>query len=230
MTPTSHIKNILSFVAVIGLVLGGAFFYSTSIKKDAPTNREITKASVQQTKKSTVPTNVVAQADNTFSFSVGPTDAKVVVVEFIDFQCPFCREAHTTLKQLMQQYQGASVRFVIRHFPIIPIHPYALASANASLCARDQGKFLTLHDLFYERQEYINEAAIYSFATDAQLDLSQFNACLAKKKYQSMIVKDISDAESLGVQGTPTWFVNGEKFEGAIPFEMFAQIIDSKLQ
>ncbi len=237
MKISPHIQHSFVFIGIIGLVFGGASLYSSFTKKNIQKITiadRISKAETHKAEQKDSPLLTKEQssslADSTLAFSVGPRDARVVVVEFIDFQCPFCREAHTTMKQLMEHYRNTSVRFVIRQFPLIPIHPFALATAHASLCARDQEKFLSLHDLFYERQHEINEAAIYSFAGEIGLDLSKFNACIAQKIHQNVIIKDISDGERLDIQGTPTWFVNGEKFEGALSYDAFKEVIDQALQ
>lgn len=238
MSLSKPVKNALLFLGIIGLIFSAAFSYSfiqKNAQKKTPNQTttvksRISKAPSAQKKTSSLPRGEAPSADSGRAFSIGPRDAKVVVVEFIDFQCPFCKEAQPILKKIIQRYQGKSVRFVIRHFPIISIHPFALGAAHASLCAGEQGRFLSLHDLFYQQQEHFDETTITTSALNIKLNLVQFNQCQAQKKYQSIIAKDIADAEALEVGGTPTWFVNGEKFEGVISFEIFTEIIDRALK
>lgn len=161
--------------------------------------------------------------------SIGPKDARVTVVEFLDFQCPFCRAAHPTFMRLLQEYQGQSVRFVFRHFPIVSIHPHALPASNASLCAHEQGQFLPYYNLLYTRQDEISLAGLVTFARELNLNLQQFNSCLAEKRYESMIKEDVRAALDLGVEGTPTWFINDVRLVGALPYETFKNTIENEL-
>ena len=130
----------------------------------------------------------------------------------------------------MQEYQGASVRFVFRHFPIISVHPQALPASNASLCAHEQGKFLIYYDLLYTRQNEISPAGLTTFARDAGLNLQQFNTCLGERRYEPQIKNDVRDGLELGVEGTPTWFVNDVRLVGALPYETFASAIEQELR
>lgn len=161
--------------------------------------------------------------------SIGPKDARVTVVEFLDFQCPFCRAAHPTFLRLLQEYQGQSVRFVFRHFPIVSIHPQALPAAHASLCAHEQGQFLPYHNLLYSRQDEISPPGLVTFAREINLDLQQFNSCLAEKRYKNLIREDVRAALDLGIEGTPTWFVNDIRLVGALPYETFKSVIEKEL-
>ncbi len=161
--------------------------------------------------------------------SFGPKDAKVTVVEFVDFQCPYCKASHKPLMEVMDKYQNASVRFIFRQLPIFSIHPYALQAANAALCAQEQNQYLAMQNLFFQRQEKITSEVFTPFASEIGLALAPFHTCLAEKKYQSIIQKDISDAEKLGLTGTPTWFINGERIVGALSKDDLIGIIDEYL-
>lgn len=167
---------------------------------------------------------------STSAVSIGHAGAKVTVVEFLDFQCPFCRAAYPTLLRLMKEYQGKSVRFVFRHFPLVSIHPFALAASNASLCANEQKTFLRYYDLLYTRQDEISQSSLVTFAGELGLDLKTFNACMAEKRYETLIRQDVRDGLSLGIEGTPTWFVNDVRLVGALPYETFKTAIDQALQ
>lgn len=162
--------------------------------------------------------------------SVGSAQATVTVVEFLDFQCPFCRAAHPVLMRIMDEYKNKPVRFMFRHFPLISIHPLALPASNASLCANEQKKFLPYYDLLYTRQDEISLAQLVTFAGSLGLNLQQFNACLADKRYESLIRQDVRDGLSLGLEGTPTWFINNTRLIGAVPYETLKEEIEKELK
>lgn len=167
---------------------------------------------------------------NDLSPAFGPQDAKVTVVEFLDFQCPFCGASHQGVMEALQTYKDKPVRFVFRQLPIFTIHPYALQAANAALCAHEQKQYLAMHDLLFRNQEKIAPDIFITFAQNLGLNLSAFNTCVAEKKYQSIIQKDLSDAESLGLTGTPTWFINEERIIGSLSENDLKAIIDTYLE
>lgn len=164
-----------------------------------------------------------------FAFFVGRPDARVTVTEFLDFQCPYCRAFAPTLRKLMLAYNPSDVKFVFRHFPIVDTHPYALAAAQAAVCAKEQNKFLELHDLFYQDQDKITPDSFFDFADRAGLQREAFERCVAEERYQQFIVKDMSDGRALGIQGTPTTFVNEERIEGAQSEATVRRVIDKHL-
>ncbi|MDP2656008.1 MAG: thioredoxin domain-containing protein [bacterium] len=169
--------------------------------------------------------------NNTNSPAVGATasEAKVTVVEFLDFQCPYCQVSASMVKQLIARYQGKKVRFIFRNLPLQSLHPYAVTAAHASLCANAQGKFLPMYDVLYTHQSEINPENLYTFARDSNLNMSTFSKCMVAGSYQTQIQKDFSDGVALGAQGTPTWFINGKMFEGALSLETMSAIIDATL-
>lgn len=118
---------------------------------------------------------------------------------------------------------------MFRHFPLISIHPLALPASNASLCANEQKKFLPYYDLLYTRQDEISLANLVTFAKSLDLNLQQFNACLADKRYESLIRQDVRDGLNLGLEGTPTWFVNSTRLVGAVPYETLKEAIEKEL-
>ncbi|MBI2484337.1 DsbA family protein [Candidatus Uhrbacteria bacterium] len=166
---------------------------------------------------------------NPLAPSFGPKDAAVTVVEFLDFQCPYCGANHEDLMRLMSTYQESSVRFEFRQFPITSIHPHAVPAAQAALCSHEQGRYLDMQNIMFTRQDDIKPEAYTPWAAELGMNLAQFNTCLAEKKYHSVIKKDLSDAQSLGIQGTPTWFINGERVVGQISYEEMTAIIDDYL-
>jgi protein-disulfide isomerase len=164
--------------------------------------------------------------------SWGPTDAKVTIVEFSDFQCPFCERFYTQTYALIRSTYGDRVRFVYRHYPLTSIHPDALPSALAAECAKEQGKFWEYHDYLFSHQNNLSRDALISYATTVGVpDVKQFTTCFDEQKYLSTIQTDIKDANGycFGTCGTPTFFINGNIFVGAQPYELFVQAIDSEL-
>ncbi|MEQ1758355.1 MAG: thioredoxin domain-containing protein [Vicinamibacterales bacterium] len=158
----------------------------------------------------------------------GPATAPVTLVEYSDFQCPFCQRVMPTLKQVREKY-GDKVRVVWKDFPLTQIHPQAFGAAVAGNCAREQGKFWELHDRLFPNQQALQPEAIKQYAVDAGLDAAKFNACLDSTKYQQRVQDAITEGTSHGVSSTPTVFINGRVVSGAQPFEAFAAVIDEEL-
>ncbi len=154
--------------------------------------------------------------------------APVVIVEFSDFQCPFCRKALPTLKQIKAVY-GDDVAFVYKHFPLASIHPLAMRAAEASECARDQGKFWQYHDLLFENQGAFQDDKLVSYAEELGMDTRMFKDCLASGAKRLIIQRDFQEGLDQGLQGTPIFFINGRRLEGAQPYSEFKRIIDEEL-
>ncbi len=167
----------------------------------------------------------------------GSENASVVIIEFSDFQCPFCKRFFdTTLKQLEEEYiKTGKVKFVYRDFPL-DFHQNALLAAMAAECADDQGRFWDYHDMLFERQSewegLNNEEAKEKFkeyASQLGLDENQFNECLDSEKYREEVMNDMKDGQKYGVTGTPTLFINGIKLVGAQPYNVVKSIIEEEL-
>ena len=169
------------------------------------------------------------------SHMTGTKEAKVNVVEFGDYQCPACAYANPIVQQLIEAYKGnPNVNFVSRNFPL-PQHSNGMISAEAAEAAGAQGKFWEMHNMLYARQNEWsgNPKALEMFASYAKelgLDVKAFMDSVNQKKFKDVIEKDLSDARALGVNSTPTFFINGEKFEGGLSFDAFKKKIDEKLQ
>ncbi len=161
----------------------------------------------------------------------GPATAKVTIIEFSDFQCPYCEAFFTnTYPQIKKQY-GDKIRFVFRNFPITSIHPYALGAALAAECANEQGKFWEYHDLLFSNQSSLGKDALVQYATKAGVaNAQQFSQCLDSQKYLDKIKGDLNAGVGYSVTGTPTFFINGNILIGAQPFEMFQAAIDNELR
>lgn len=160
--------------------------------------------------------------------SNGPEDAKIVIVEFSDFQCPYCRRFHQeTYKALLDAYPG-QIRFVYRNLPLTQIHPEAMSAAVASLCANDQNVYWDYHDKLFS-SETLGDDAYVQYATELGLDMDKFSACLTGGEYDDFIQQDMDYSLSIGVQSTPTFFINGLAIIGAQPLTSFQQLIDKEL-
>lgn len=160
--------------------------------------------------------------------SLGPTDAPITIVEFSDFQCPYCRKFHEeTYQALLDAYPG-QIRFVYRNLPLTSIHPEAFPSAVASLCAQDQNAFWPFHEKLFSSADLGHEVYL-QYAADLGLDVPSFEACLSSGKHDTAIFDDSDYAMSIGVGSTPTFFVNGYRVEGAYPLDYFKQVIDREL-
>lgn len=161
--------------------------------------------------------------------SLGPDDAKIVIVEFSDFQCPYCRRFHEdTYQALLDAYPG-QIRFVYRNLPLPPtMHPDAMSAAIASLCANDQNAYWDYHEKLFS-SESLGEETYIQYATDLGLNVEEFTACLSSGKHDEFIKQDTDFSTNLGVQSTPTFFINGLALIGAQPLSSFQQLIDKEL-
>ncbi len=157
----------------------------------------------------------------------GPNDAKVTLVEFSDFQCPYCGKAHDTVEQVMQSYAG-KVRLVFRHFPL-EFHKNAEKAAEAAMCANDQGKFWEYHDVLFKNQQTLEIPQLKDHAKEVGLDGTSFGACLDSGKYKKAVDEDMAAGQKVGVSGTPAFFINGVMLSGAQPFDEFKKVIDQEL-
>ena len=161
--------------------------------------------------------------------SWGLVDAPVTIIEFSDYQCPFCKRFYDeTLPQIQATYEGQA-RFVYRDFPLTAIHPYAQKAAEASECADDQSRFWDYHALLWANQQALDVASLKAYAAQLDLDTATFDDCLDSGKNAQEVEKDYSDGVSYGVAGTPTFFINGQQLVGAQPFSSFQAIIDALL-
>lgn len=167
----------------------------------------------------------VSDGGNAF---VGPKDAKVTIVEFADYQCPFCARAVPTLKDVVKKYDG-KVRWVYRDFPLREIHPEAFPAAVAASCAGQQGKYFEMHDALFENSSHLSAAGNRALAEGLKLDMAKYDSCLKDPKTAEKVNSDASDGQKLGVNGTPAYFVNGRKLGGAVDIREFSRVIDEEL-
>jgi len=156
-------------------------------------------------------------------------EAKLTIVEFADFQCPFSKDEATVYRTLMRKY-GDRVRFVYRDYPLETIHPDAVQAAIAAECAREQGKFWAYHDKLYGNSPALAFPDLTAYAEEAGLDTVQFEKCLVDERYKDKVATDTALAARLGLRGTPTFFFNGQRIEGAIPADVFESLIEKLLK
>jgi protein-disulfide isomerase len=161
--------------------------------------------------------------------TLGKQGAPVTVVEFSDFQCPFCYQFAPTLKKVEQDF-GSQVQVVYRQFPLVTIHPFAFKAAEASLCAQDQGKFWEMHDAMFSDQQKLAVADLKSTARRLGMDEKKFNACMDTGKFTEKVQNDMIEGSKLGITGTPAVFINGVFLEGgAVPYETVSAAIKTEL-
>ncbi len=184
--------------------------------------------------------NVVLKA--TGAEVLGDAKARVAIIEFSDYQCPFClRYFRNTMPKLLEEYVATGkVKYVLRDFPLSSIHPEAFAAAVAARCAGDQGKYKEMHDQFFAKQATLRQADWNAHAKAVGLDLGDFEACMESKRHEGAVKKDMEEGIAAGVRGTPTFFIGpldadgttmraGNVVTGAQPYRVFKRALDSLL-
>lgn len=159
--------------------------------------------------------------------SMGPKDAKVTIVQFAEFQCPYCGSAREALDEVQKNYPG-QVQIVFRDFPL-GFHDRAIPAAVAANCAEKQDKYWEVHDALMKNQRALEEADLERVAREAKLDMEKWQTCRKDPAMEDEIKKDMADGTKAGVSGTPAFFVNGVFLNGALPYERFKVIIDREL-
>jgi len=158
----------------------------------------------------------------------GSPHASMIIVEFSDFQCPFCKKIQPTLKSLLAKYDGR-VSWAYKDLPLRGMHGQAELGAESSRCANEQGKFWEYHDLLFENPDKLNRNSLLKLARNANLDEERFDSCLSSGKYREQVERDLQDGIRAGVTGTPGIFINGILLSGAQPEAAFEQIIEAEL-
>jgi len=162
------------------------------------------------------------------SYALGPANAEITIVEFSDYQCPFCRRFHQeTYQALLAAYPG-KIRFVYRNLPLTEIHPEAFPAAEAAMCAGEQNSYWQYHEKLFS-SENLGSETYRQYAQELGLNMDTFDQCVSTGKYQADIQKDADFAINLGVRSTPTFFINGLAVVGAQPLDVFKQVIDKEL-
>lgn len=161
----------------------------------------------------------------------GAKNAKVTLIEYSDYECPFCLRHETSIQQALKDYPN-DVRVIYRHFPLTSIHPEAQKAAEAAECAGQQGKYWEMHDGIFKANTdgAMSVAKWKELAATLKLDVNKFNTCLDGGAMAALVAQQTQDGSNAGVQGTPGTFVNGTLVEGAVPYATLKSMIDSKLQ
>lgn len=186
------------------------------------------------------PTPGPVAVDVTNAPMLGSKDAKIALVEFTDYECPFCGRLFTdSFPQIKKDYiDTGKVKYYVRDFPLVSIHPNAQKSAEAASCANEQGKFWPYHDKLFTNQQALKIEDLKKYAADLGLNTTQFNNCLEGAKYADKISNDTKEGSAYGVRGTPATFVgvangntvNGIEISGAVPFDVFKTAIEDALK
>ena len=156
-------------------------------------------------------------------------DAPITLVEFSDFQCPYCARLAPVVKRIAGEYPG-QVRLVFRQFPLRSIHAHAQKAAEASLCAFDQGRFWEMHDALFAEIKKLEPEDLTARAKKLNLDLEAFNQCLHSGKYAAAVQQDLEDGMAAGVSGTPAVYINGRVLKGSKPYDGIKKVIEEELQ
>ena len=159
--------------------------------------------------------------------SIGPDSAPVEIVEFSDFECPYCRQAAPVLKQVAAEHRG-QVRLVWKDFPL-PAHPSAESAAEAAHCAQAQGKFWEYHDVLFRNQHALAPQNLGKLAAEVDLNVNEFNECVGSGRYRTKVAAGLDEGKSAGVSATPTVFINGRLVMGAVPIDMYRRIVREEL-
>ena len=243
-------KLIIITIITIGVAAFFAGSYSSNLNSDQISEKDLDDAIAKielkilqnqlPTKQQSPPLKISEDNDPI----IGNMDAEITIIEFSDFQCPFCARFHVqTLPTIMDEYiNKGTVKLVFRDFPIQSIHPNALPASVAAECANEQGKFKEMHDLLFENQrEWNNQntndviSTFNQYASKMNLEEEKFDSCLRNGKYIEEIQKDLDDGRAYGISGTPGFFVGNDQIgfielKGAQPFENFKKVIDSQLK
>ncbi len=218
-------------IIVAGLIVAGAVIYAFAPDKGVESGNTA-KSGLSDTDAGGSVSQSIADDDPV----LGNADAPVTLVEFGDFQCPFCKKFHDEArKEILNMYvETGKVKIVYRDFPLENIHPSARPAAEAAECADDQGKFWPYHDTLYTRQAELAKGTMDYIALASELGLNRavFEKCVKDRKYKDEVTKDYEDGVKAGVDGTPALFINGKKVTpaGAQPFSTFQVQIDAALK
>ena len=243
-------KLIIITIITIGVAAFFAGSYSSNLNSDQISEKDLDDAIAKielkilqnqlPTKQQSPPLKISEDNDPI----IGNRDAEITIIEFSDFQCPFCARFHVqTLPTIMDEYiNKGTVKLVFRDFPIQSIHPNALPASVAAECANEQKKFKEMHDVLFEKQNEWSNQNIESvmntfsqYASDLGLEEKAFDSCLKNGKYIEEIQKDLDDGRTYGISGTPGFFIGNEQIgfielKGAQPFENFKKVIDNQLK
>jgi len=170
---------------------------------------------------------VLPEIDYSTSQHKGAVNAKITLVEYTDFECPFCFKGFETIEQIVEAY-GDEINLIYKNFPL-SFHANAQKAAEAAECAGDQDMFWEMYETLFQNNDALAVDDLKAYADDMGLDTEQFNACLDNDEKAELVQQDLADGQSLGITGTPTFIINGKKIVGAQPFEVIEEVIKEEL-
>jgi len=235
----SQNKTLVASITFAGVIIAGSLVFLGTQIGSANNNANIQGQIARSPQEQAQPKTAKASEDN--DAFMGDKNAPITIIEFSDYQCPFCRKFYNeTLPQIKEKYiNTGKVKLVYRDFPL-SFHKDAAPAAVAAECARDQKgneTYFAYHDLIFEGQNKLGQGTVniprdslISYAQDLNLNMSKFEKCLDEQKYKQEVNQDLQDGIASGVEGTPGFFINGISVEGAQPFETFDQIIAELLK
>jgi len=222
---------ILVLVVITVLLFGGFFvYYAWELKYGdaAGLAEQFTevKFTVDESLSEQIDSAVIKNMDQyvrDYNPVFGNQEGAITILAFTDFECPFCRQAHSEFKTIMEKYKPV-IKVVFKNLPLESIHPWSVPAALAAACAHEQASFWPYHDLLFG-QKNLDNAVLLNYASQLGLEEESFNLCFSQGKYQRQINQDVLDAMELGVRDTPTYFVNGFKMEGVFDKKVWDKII-----
>lgn len=214
----------LAFVA--GLAVGFIFWGRSASTATETAAKAVVEATAQPEPANQVRRYDVPEDDDPV---LGPERAPITIIEFSDFECPYCRKWHLEVWPRLQEAYPDQIRLVYRDFPLTNIHANATPAAAAANCAGEQGKYWEFNDLLFSMRNDLNLSGYQAYASELELEMDSFNECLESGRQNAEVMADFEYAANLGVSSTPTFFVNGIPVVGAQPFEAFAQLINQEL-
>ena len=219
------VVTVFAFAAgiLLGYVVWGFDSAGTNAIVAGPNNGPVVEAPVEDQ-----PQFVRYDIASKGFYGIGPEDAPITIVEFSDYQCPFCKRWHDEVYQdLLNEYPG-QIRLVYRPLPLTSIHPEAFPAAEAAMCAGEQNAYWPFHEMLFSTDS-LGSNIYFQYAQELGLDLDAFEACVAEHRYQEAVQTDLDFAVGMGVRSTPTFFINGLAVVGAQPLNVFKQVIDKEL-
>lgn len=226
--------TVIIFAFILGMLTNKVLYLESQLKGTVAAEAAPTQAAEEQP----APPQIV-KVDNGHLPVLGNNSAKVTIVEFSDFQCPFCKSyIDDTHAQLKEKYiDTGKVKFYFRHFPLTSIHPNAMKSGIAAECANDKGKFWEYHDILFKNQETWSpqtmadaSSSFVEYAGQLGLSTEEFKSCLDSENNKKKVDEDMTAGNKVQVDGTPAFFVNGYRITGAQPFSEFERVIEDELK
>ncbi len=203
---------VLILALFLTLLVALSFYFINLVKQE--------KAKIDASNVNLTGNTVAINTDN--NYWLGSANPEVTIVEFVDFACPYCKNSYSNIREISVNYKD-KVKIIFKDYPLFE---QSLDLAMTARCAGEQGLFRLMHDKLFQNQGVTETADLIELANQIGADVDKFSSCLTQKKYLTQIQKDFSAGESLGLTGTPIWFINGYKVEGDIPHDTFIQIIE----